>query len=154
MYVITSIGCIYSAAIMNGYSCIILGALGCGAFCNDSATVARCFREVLQEPLYAGRFESVIFAILGAPAIEFAQEFAHWPALESPGAVPASSVIATVVAPVPSSLPLPSAALVSAPLPIAQPVVDRRDSMSIPSSPPGGPITNEITDLASSIHLP
>jgi hypothetical protein len=143
MYVITSIGCIYSAAIMNGYSCIILGALGCGAFCNDSATVARCFREVLQEPLYAGRFESVIFAILGAPAIEFAQEFAHWPALESPGAVP-----------VPSSLPLPSAALVSAPLPIAQPVVDRRDSMSIPSSPPGGPITNEITDLASSIHLP
>lgn len=108
--------------------------------------------------MFANRFESVIFAILGAPAIEFAQEFAHWPSLDSPAAAAAPVVAAFVPSSPPSRSPLGSVinniVASSAPsLVVATPVV------AAPASPPGGPITlpdaaaNHV-DLASSLTLP
>jgi uncharacterized protein (TIGR02452 family) len=41
--------------------CLVLGALGCGAWKNNPNDVARCFAKVL--PKYNGIFKSIIFAI-------------------------------------------------------------------------------------------
>jgi len=53
------------SALMTRHTTVILGAFGCGAFKNPKHLVARSFRECLDEPLFADRFETVIFAILG-----------------------------------------------------------------------------------------
>ena len=44
---------------------LVLGAMGCGAFHNPPRHIAELFRQVLDEPEYKGRFERVVFAILG-----------------------------------------------------------------------------------------
>ena len=44
-----------------GYSTLVLGAWGCGAFGNDAARTARDFRAALEEQ--AGVFEQVVFAV-------------------------------------------------------------------------------------------
>jgi uncharacterized protein (TIGR02452 family) len=43
---------------------IVLGALGCGAFCNPPQHIALLFRNVLKEPEFQGIFDRVVFAIL------------------------------------------------------------------------------------------
>ena len=53
---------IMDVAEMNNHDCIILGALGCGAFDNPPYIVANIFKEIL--PLYNGRFKEIAFAIL------------------------------------------------------------------------------------------
>ena len=45
-----------------GYTTLILGAWGCGAFGNDPASVANDFRDALLGD-FAGNFETVVFAI-------------------------------------------------------------------------------------------
>lgn len=45
-----------------GYTSLVLGAWGCGAFGNDPARTARDFREALQGS-FAGAFAEVVFAI-------------------------------------------------------------------------------------------
>lgn len=45
-----------------GYSSLVLGAWGCGAFGNDPAITARDFRETLEGP-FSGLFRDVTFAI-------------------------------------------------------------------------------------------
>lgn len=45
-----------------GYSALVLGAWGCGAFCNDPHRTATDFRQTLQND-YGGVFSDVIFAI-------------------------------------------------------------------------------------------
>ena len=42
---------------------LVLGAFGCGAFCNPPELVAHAFREVLQEDPYRHGFSKVVFAI-------------------------------------------------------------------------------------------
>ena len=44
-----------------GYSALVLGAWGCGAFHNDPERTARDFRTALREQ--AGAFAEVVFAI-------------------------------------------------------------------------------------------
>jgi uncharacterized protein (TIGR02452 family) len=44
-----------------GYSILVLGAWGCGAFGNDASRTARDFRAALEEQ--AGVFEQVVFAV-------------------------------------------------------------------------------------------
>jgi uncharacterized protein (TIGR02452 family) len=53
---------ILDVAEMNGHDCVILGALGCGAFNNPPYIVADIFKDVL--PLYNGCFKEIAFAIL------------------------------------------------------------------------------------------
>ena len=48
-------------AAANGVEIIVLGAFGCGAFCNDPNVVAKAYRDALKE--YANKFYVVEFAI-------------------------------------------------------------------------------------------
>ena len=56
------IGRVLEVAASLGYSTLILGAWGCGAFNNDPHRTARDFRSAL-ETAYAGAFSDVVFAI-------------------------------------------------------------------------------------------
>lgn len=58
---ITRIKRILEVAKKNGNEVVILGAFGCGAFCNPPEIVAEAFREALKE--YEKYFETVEFAI-------------------------------------------------------------------------------------------
>ena len=42
---------------------LILGACGCGVFCNDPEEIAAWWRELLEES-FPGAFETVVFAVL------------------------------------------------------------------------------------------
>jgi uncharacterized protein (TIGR02452 family) len=53
------------SAIENEAECIVLGAWGCGAFCQDPVLVADAFAEVLNK--YGGYFKKIIFAIKPTP---------------------------------------------------------------------------------------
>ena len=46
------------------HDALVLGALGCGAFCNPPAHVARLFHEVLSEPEFYQKFRRITFAII------------------------------------------------------------------------------------------
>lgn len=56
---------ILSVAAIHGAEVLILGAFGCGAFCNPPEIVADAFREVLPEFAYA--FRTVEFAVYCSP---------------------------------------------------------------------------------------
>lgn len=55
---------IFHIAAMNKHDCLILGALGCGAFHNPPNVIATIFAEMCGE--YAGYFKKVVFAIKSA----------------------------------------------------------------------------------------
>lgn len=55
---------ILKIAIMNGKTKLVLGAFGCGAFCNPPSHVAELFKAVLEETNYKNAFEEICFAIL------------------------------------------------------------------------------------------
>ena len=46
------------------HDALVLGALGCGAFANPPAQVARLFHDVFMEPEFKHQFRLVVFAIL------------------------------------------------------------------------------------------
>ena len=50
--------------LKHGHDSLVLGALGCGAFCNPPRHVARLFREVIYENEFANKFKLIVFAIL------------------------------------------------------------------------------------------
>ena len=50
--------------IIKGHDSLVLGALGCGAFCTPPAQMARLFHQVLEEEEFQGRFKLIIFAII------------------------------------------------------------------------------------------
>lgn len=54
----------FDLAIMNGVTCLVLSALGCGAFRNPPYHIAHLFRSVLNEDVYKNAFYRVVFAIL------------------------------------------------------------------------------------------
>jgi len=49
---------------LKGHDSLVLGALGCGAFCTPPAQMARLFREVMAEIQFLGRFRKIVFAII------------------------------------------------------------------------------------------
>jgi uncharacterized protein (TIGR02452 family) len=51
-------------AAWEGKGYLVLSAFGCGAFRNPPHTVARLFREVLQDVEFVGRFQAIYFAIM------------------------------------------------------------------------------------------
>ena len=54
--------------ILKGHDSLVLGALGCGAFCTPPAQMARLFHQVLDEEEFLGRFSKVVFAIIDSPS--------------------------------------------------------------------------------------
>ena len=52
---------VFQAAASNGAEVLILGAFGCGAFCNPPRIVARAFRSVQEK--YASYFETIEYAV-------------------------------------------------------------------------------------------
>ena len=52
---------VFRVAAVNGAEVLILGAFGCGAFCNPPAVVARAFKAVQEK--YASYFETIEYAI-------------------------------------------------------------------------------------------
>ena len=54
---------IFRIARDNNQTTLVLGAIGCGAFRNPPAHTAELFREVLEDPEFAGVFKRVCFAI-------------------------------------------------------------------------------------------
>lgn len=51
-------------ALMNKRTKLVLGAFGCGVFCNPPKHVALMFKEVLESPEFKNAFEEICFAIL------------------------------------------------------------------------------------------
>ena len=51
-------------ALLNGHDALVMGAMGCGAFRNPPAHVARTFHEVIEEEEFAGKLKRVTFAII------------------------------------------------------------------------------------------
>ena len=60
---------------------LVLGALGCGAFCTPPAQMARLFHQVLSEKEFEGRFIKIVFAIIDSVSSNnfrpFQKEFAN-----------------------------------------------------------------------------
>ena len=52
---------IFQVAIANGTEILVLGAFGCGAFCNPPMIVARAFRNVQEK--YDGYFDTIEYAV-------------------------------------------------------------------------------------------
>ena len=50
--------------LAHGHDSLVLGALGCGAFRNPPAQIARLFHEVLMEKEFADKYRHIFFAIL------------------------------------------------------------------------------------------
>lgn len=76
----TRIEKILAVAAHHGYERLLLGAFGCGVFRNEPVDVARIFKECLDSPRFAGRFQEVSFAVLdhspsGAVIQPFRQAF-------------------------------------------------------------------------------
>lgn len=58
---------IVNSAILNDADCLILGAWGCGAFCQDPKLISKAFVEVLNE--LSGGFKKVVFAFRNTPGV-------------------------------------------------------------------------------------
>ncbi len=52
---------IYQIGVIGKYDCLILGALGCGAFYNPPTAIAHIFCDITSE--YAQRFKKIVFAV-------------------------------------------------------------------------------------------
>ena len=51
-------------ALRHGHDSLVLGTLGCGAFCNPPSRIARLFHEVFEEPEFKNKYRLISFAIL------------------------------------------------------------------------------------------
>ena len=50
--------------LRHGHDSLVLGALGCGAFCNPPSHIAQLFHEVFEEPEFKDKYRLISFAIL------------------------------------------------------------------------------------------
>lgn len=55
---------IFRIGLLHGHDSLVLGALGCGAFCNPPRHVARLFHEVMEELEFKNAYRRIVFAIL------------------------------------------------------------------------------------------
>ncbi|MDI5961841.1 TIGR02452 family protein [Streptantibioticus silvisoli] len=66
---------VLEVAAAHGYRALVLGAWGCGVFRNDPAEVAAAFAGHLTGGgRFSGRFDRVVFAVLGGPAASPARD--------------------------------------------------------------------------------
>ena len=65
---------------LKGHDSLVLGALGCGAFCTPPSQMARLFHEVMDEEEFQSCFKKIVFAIIDSPSSNnfkpFKKEFA------------------------------------------------------------------------------
>lgn len=54
---------VLAIARQHGHRNVLLGAWGCGVFCNDPEHVSHAFGEWLEAPEFAGSFDRVVFGI-------------------------------------------------------------------------------------------
>ncbi|KAJ7083604.1 hypothetical protein B0H15DRAFT_784662 [Mycena belliarum] len=66
-YLREKIRLVYRIAAHNGQQYLILGAMGCGAYCCPPRLVATEMRDILLEPEFRGWFKKVVFAIYSRP---------------------------------------------------------------------------------------
>ena len=55
---------IFRIALKHGHDSMVLGAFGCGAFCNPPAHIAVLFHEVMDEKEFKNHFQVITFAII------------------------------------------------------------------------------------------
>ena len=55
---------IFRIGLLHGHDSLVLGALGCGAFRNPPAHIARLFHEVIEEKEFKNKYRLLLFAIL------------------------------------------------------------------------------------------
>lgn len=55
---------IFRIGLEHGHDSLVLGALGCGAFCNPPRHIARLFHMVMEEPEFRNRYSKIVFAII------------------------------------------------------------------------------------------
>ena len=55
---------IYRIALKHRHDSLVLGAWGCGAYCNPPRHIASLFHEVLNEPEFKNKFRKIVFAII------------------------------------------------------------------------------------------
>lgn len=55
---------IFRIGVDQGHDSLVLSAMGCGAFANPPAHIAKLFHQVIEEPEFKGRFRLIDFAIL------------------------------------------------------------------------------------------
>lgn len=55
---------IFRILAQNKITHCVLGAMGCGAFQNPPAEVARVYKEVIEESEWNGVFEEIVLAVL------------------------------------------------------------------------------------------
>ena len=55
---------IFRIGILQGHDSLVLSALGCGAFANPPAHIARLFHQVMEEDEFKDKFQLIDFAIL------------------------------------------------------------------------------------------
>lgn len=82
---------IFRMGVEHGKDALILGAFGCGAYRLPPDAVAALFREVMNEPEFAGKFRLVVFAILegsckpNGPSGKFAPFYREFGSFDMPG---------------------------------------------------------------------
>ena len=55
---------IFRIGLLHNHDSLVLGALGCGAFRNPPAHIARLFHEVMEEEELKNKYKLLVFAIL------------------------------------------------------------------------------------------
>ncbi|MBD5358818.1 MAG: TIGR02452 family protein [Bacteroides sp.] len=55
---------IFRIGLRHRHDSLVLGAWGCGAFCNPPVHVARLFHEVMEESEFKNKFRKIVFAII------------------------------------------------------------------------------------------
>jgi uncharacterized protein (TIGR02452 family) len=55
---------ILRVGLIKGHDSLVLGAFGCGAFCNPPQEMAQLFKEVMEESEFKDRYRLILFAIL------------------------------------------------------------------------------------------
>ena len=55
---------IFRIGLLQGHDSLVLSAMGCGAFANPPAHIARLFHQVMEEDEFKDKFPLIDFAIL------------------------------------------------------------------------------------------
>ena len=55
---------IFRMGLHHGHDALVLGALGCGAFRNPPAHIARLFHEIMEEEEFKDKYRKIVFAII------------------------------------------------------------------------------------------
>ena len=67
---------IFRIGLKHGHDSLVLGALGCGAYGNPPADVAKLFHEVFEEEEFRDKYKMLVFAIMGQKCyVPFMKEF-------------------------------------------------------------------------------